>query len=81
LTSRESVVYLRMQNLDKVTRLEVIDAARRRYANWNAAGLEVQFQDDGRTLKIFVPTVGSAFNNDIKQAEQFSESKHFEGFV
>ena len=70
-----------MQNLDKVTRLEVIDAAGRRYVNWKAAGLELSFQDDGRTLKIFAPNIGAAINNDLNQEKQMSESVRFGGFI
>jgi hypothetical protein len=43
---------------DKVTRLEVIDEKGRAYGNWNKANkVELSYQDDGRTLKIFITTL------------------------
>ena len=33
------------------TRLEVIDTA---YTNWKVKDMELSYQDDGRTLKIFI---------------------------
>lgn len=39
---------------EKVTRLEVIDGDGRSYTNWKVESLEFSYQDDGRTLKIFV---------------------------
>jgi hypothetical protein len=39
--------------LPKVTRLEVIDHTGRAYVIYNA-DVELSYQDDGRTLKIFV---------------------------
>lgn len=81
MTSSRGAVYLSMEKLNKVTRLEVIDAAGRRYVNWEAAGLEFSFQDDERTLKIFAPNVGAAINNDLNQEKQMSESVRFGGFI
>ena len=40
-------------NRDKITRLEVIDEQGRVYTN-NNCRLEIQQQDEGRTLKVFV---------------------------
>jgi hypothetical protein len=37
----------------KVTRVEVIDEHGRVYTRWNV-NVELSFQDDGRTLKVFV---------------------------
>lgn len=37
----------------KVTRLEVIDESGRRFTRWHC-GIELSYQDRGRTLKIFV---------------------------
>ena len=40
---------------DKVTRVEVFEENRRKYTNWRAHNkVELQFQDEGRTLKIFI---------------------------
>jgi hypothetical protein len=45
-------------NASKVTRVEVIQHSPpfngRAYTNYNAKDVEIQFQDDGRTLKIFL---------------------------
>lgn len=38
---------------EEVTRLEVIDEDGRRYIRWDAS-IKLDYQDDGRTLKIFV---------------------------
>ena len=40
---------------DKVTRVEVIDQEGRSYVNWDDNNkVELSFQDDGRTLKVFI---------------------------
>ena len=46
-------------NTDKVTRIEVIDhqsdpVIGRAYTKYNCEKVELQLQDDGRTLKIFL---------------------------
>jgi hypothetical protein len=41
-------------SLNKVTRLEVITPTGRQYVNMNVSDLELSYQDDGRTLKLFV---------------------------
>ena len=41
-------------NLIGVTRLEVISPEGRQYVNVNISELELSFQDDGRTLKLFI---------------------------
>jgi hypothetical protein len=38
----------------KITRVEIIDETGRSYVKRDISGLEVQLQDDGRTLKIFI---------------------------
>jgi len=38
-------------------RLEVIDADGRTYTNWKVKELQFSYQDDGKTLKIFVTEV------------------------
>ncbi len=41
--------------MDKVTRVEVIDQDGRSYVNWDDNNkVELSFQDDGRTLKVFI---------------------------
>jgi hypothetical protein len=43
---------------DKVTRVEVIDERGRSYVNWKTGNkVKVAFQDDGRTIKIFINTI------------------------
>jgi hypothetical protein len=40
---------------DKVTRVEVIDQEGRSYVNWDDNNkVELSFQDDGKTLKVFI---------------------------
>lgn len=42
-------------NTSNVTRVEVIDELGRSYVNWNEFNkIELQLQDDGKTLKIFI---------------------------
>jgi len=44
-----------MKTLKKVTRVEVIDEKGRSYVNWEKDNnVEIDYQDDGRTLKIFI---------------------------
>jgi hypothetical protein len=44
--------------LDKVTRIEIIDQDGRSYVNWNDNNkVELSFQDDKRTLKVFISRV------------------------
>lgn len=42
------------QDFSKVTRVEVIDKNGRSYTNWDVTSVELQLQDDGRTLKLFI---------------------------
>ena len=39
--------------MEKITRLEVIEAGERKYNKWDCE-IEQSIQDNGRTLKIFV---------------------------
>ena len=40
---------------DKLTRVEVIDQEGRSYVNWDDNNkVELSFQDDGKTLKVFI---------------------------
>jgi hypothetical protein len=41
-------------NLSKVNRVEVIDNTGRAYVKYNVQAVVADFQDDGKTLKIFV---------------------------
>ena len=41
-------------NTKKPTRLEVIDADGRTYTNWKVKEMQFSYQDDGKTLKIFI---------------------------
>ena len=43
-----------INNLQDVTRVEVIDAEGRAYVNTNAAYVVTDLQDEGRTLKVFI---------------------------
>ena len=44
--------------LDKVTRIEIIDQDGRSYVNWDETNkVELSFQDDKRTLKVFISRV------------------------
>ena len=43
--------------LKQPTRLEVIDANGRTYTNWKVKELQFSYQDNGKTLKIFVTEV------------------------
>lgn len=45
--------------LKKVTRFEVIDENGRSYTKFNVEEVEFVFQDDGRTLKMFLKTDAS----------------------
>lgn len=41
--------------LDAVNRVEVIDEKGRTYVNWKSENkVELSFQDEGRTLKVFI---------------------------
>lgn len=40
--------------LSRVTRIEVIDQNGRAYSQWGVQTVELSYQDDGRTLKVFV---------------------------
>jgi hypothetical protein len=47
---------------DNVTRVEVIDQDGRSYVNWDDNNkVELSFQDDGRTLKVFISNPEDTF--------------------
>lgn len=41
-------------NLSNVTRVEIIDSTGRAYSKWGVKDVQMDLQDDERTLKIFV---------------------------
>jgi len=44
-----------LKSQPKVTRVEVIDHEGRSYINWDERNkVELSYQDDGRTIKIFI---------------------------
>jgi hypothetical protein len=43
-----------MNEYPDVTRVEVIEPGNRAYVLYGAKNVQISFQDDGRTLKIFV---------------------------
>tara|TARA_B110000503_G_C7157835_1_gene418134 strand:+ start:102 stop:356 length:255 start_codon:yes stop_codon:yes gene_type:complete len=45
-----------MANNSKVTRFEVIDENGRVYSKWNC-NVELSYQDDGKTLKVFIKPI------------------------
>ncbi len=45
------------QPTEQPTRLEVIDADGRTYTNWKVKELQFSYQDNGKTLKIFVTEI------------------------
>lgn len=44
----------KVQDYSQVTRVEVIDASGRAYTKLNIKSVELQLQDDARTLKLFI---------------------------
>lgn len=40
--------------LESVTRVEIIDNHGRSYVKWGLRDVQIQIQDDGRTLKLFL---------------------------
>lgn len=62
-----------IQQLDKITRLEVIDEDGRQYVNMSVIGMEFSFQDDGKTLKLFVDTDKHAVLNNRLQSQSLDE--------
>ena len=61
-------------NFDKITRVEVIDKnGERKFVKWDCSVL-ASFQDDGRTLKLFI-------NDGVKTAKGFRKLIEKEGLV
>lgn len=57
---RENHGAINLKQLGEVTRLEVIDDKGRSYSKWNIMNKSFSFQDEGRTLKIFLDMHGTA---------------------
>lgn len=55
---------------NKVTRLEVIDGNGRSYVNTKVPFLELSYQDDGRTLKIFTDGVKDTVSTEWKPLDR-----------
>ena len=47
----------------KVTRVEVVDETGRVYTKWNCS-IELSYQDDGRTLKVFIKPLNKQDNEN-----------------
>jgi len=43
----------KVNKLEDITRLEVIEDGYRKYVNWKVTDVMISIQDNGRTLKIF----------------------------
>ena len=50
-----------MADISKVTRFEVIDTNGRVYQKWNC-NVELSYQNDGRTLKVFINSLNKQDN-------------------
>jgi len=46
-------IMIGVDNVEKVSRVEVIEAGKRKFVKWNCKPI-FSLQDDGRTLKIFI---------------------------
>jgi len=46
-------VMIGVDNVEKVSRVEIIEDAKRKYVKWNCKPI-FSLQDNGRTLKIFI---------------------------
>ena len=56
-----------LRQMQDVTRLEVIDELGRSYTKCNILNKTFSFQDDGRTLKIFLDPKGTATNENLSE--------------
>ena len=57
-------------NTEKVTRVEVIDSNGRIYTNYNCKDVEIQLQDDNKTLKIFTLLFEGQFDAKYRERLQ-----------
>ena len=55
--TKDEPLKMAIDGLEQPTRLEVIDADGRTYTNWKVKELQFSYQDNGKTLKIFVTEV------------------------
>jgi hypothetical protein len=60
----ELIEQAKEDDTSKVTRLEVIDTNGRVYQKWNC-NVELSYQDDGRTLKVFIKPINKQDNDNI----------------
>lgn len=59
----------------KVTRVEVIDTNGRAYVHWGKNSIvEIQLQDEGRTIKIFISKRNNDNNNRGQELTDTSEN-------
>lgn len=56
-----------LKQMQDVTRLEVVDENGRSYTKWGIQNKCFSFQDDNRTLKIFLNLKGEASGEDLSQ--------------
>lgn len=60
-----------LSTLIGVTRLEVIDEKGRAYTRWDLGNVTVNFQDEGRTLKIFVKGENNEKESGTKSVKEY----------
>ena len=64
-------------SIDKVTRVEIIDQEGRSYVNWDENNkVELSFQDDGRTLKVFISNREEKMTKFYDRPMNFFEKLH-----
>lgn len=63
-----------VSKLNRVTRVEIIDETGRAYVNCAVTGLDFSFQDDDKTLKLFITTDGSlVLQNRMAALDELTE--------
>ena len=58
---------MKVLDLSRVSRLEVVDCSGRSYSNWNVKNLRFDLQDEGQTLKIFASGIPQHTQSDNVQ--------------
>ncbi len=53
-TDEQPFKYSKLELLPPVNRVEIIDSTGRAYVNMNAKNVQISFQDNNGTLKIFI---------------------------
>ena len=62
--------------LKTVTRVEVIDHNGRSYTNWEASDVQLSFQDDNQTLKIFMNRTPTKYTErELEMLRQILEER------